>query len=119
MTTEEKLIDYITKHYRGNKNPITAGAIADALNPMGYNTDAREIQQLVSKIRREKKALIGSSSAGFFLILTDEDMAITQAYIKSRISAIIEAAQGINDMWKEQHGAVYAGDLFTGIKNVI
>lgn len=114
MTVQEKIIDIITRYYRGNCLAIPSDEIARTLDRVGYPISPEEVQRMIGDIRREKKALIGSCSAGFFLIVTEEDMAITQAYIKNRIGPIVQAAKALDEMWGEKHGERYSGDLFSG-----
>ena len=117
MTLEEKIIDFISTHFKGNNNTVTSKDIAVILSGMGYKVNAADVQKIIGDIRRSKKALIGSSPAGFFLIVNDEDMGITQANIKNRIRSIVEAAEGIDEMWREKTGVKFAGDLFVGAYN--
>lgn len=118
MTLEEKIVDFITRHYRGNKNAISAAQIATIISGVGYSTTSAEVQRMIGDIRRAKIALIGSSPSGFFLILTEEDMAITQANIKNRIKKIVEASEALNEKWEQENGVKPTGDLFSGNFNV-
>ena len=111
MTLEDKIIDYITKHYRGSERPVSSKKMADAFNSIGFDVDDGDVQQAIGEIRRNKKGLIGSDSQGFFLIISEKDLAITQAYIKRRIAPIVAAAEALNDMWQQEHGPIN-GDLF-------
>jgi hypothetical protein len=112
MNLEDKIIDYISKYFKGNGNPVTAEFMAKEFGLTGYQADAGDIQQSIGNIRRAKKAMIGSHSGGFFLIVTDTDMNITQAYIKNRIAPIVAASKALDDMWFEAHGAKAQGDFF-------
>lgn len=113
MNLEQKIVDYISKYFQGNNHPVTADFMAKEFERLGYQCgDAGDIQQAIGNIRRAKKAMIGSHSGGFYLIVTDTDMNISQAYIKNRIAPIVAASKALDEMWFESHGAKAQGDFF-------
>jgi hypothetical protein len=111
MTLEEKIIDFISKYHRGHENAVPSDEIARTIDRVGYPTSPEEVQKIVGEIRRAKKALIGSSTDGFFLIETEEDNAITQSYLRGRVGPILKAAEALEQMWTDKNGGKVQGVL--------
>jgi hypothetical protein len=101
--TEQEQIEQILLRHRGKRNAITSGQIAAALGrPNEEDTHVLTRGQITELLERSNLP-IGSSSAGYFIIETDNELNDYTKTLDGRISGIDQRKKKVTKNFKENH----------------
>jgi hypothetical protein len=100
----ERLLAIISKHDRAH--PILRRECLDAFNE-GYKEPISD--KTLSRLKMELFTLygqfVGSDQTGYFMIKTDEDLAIAQAYHRSKAMPHLVQEKALGEAWARVHGS--------------
>lgn len=87
LSADERTVYELLKQHRGRDDPISSGALADAIG-MDVANGHPQIRQLVKRVERKSGLPIGSCNQGYFWIQTMAEFREHAAGIRQRIEGM-------------------------------